>query len=187
MTAIAPSAFDRAACHAAIKDALDDVVRFRKTDMAVAALNAKDATEAVKAHHKALVQARRTYLAMLRTRGDAPTAPGAGRRWQVALLDALIEATKPVPKRVVTSPALRKDHPAPDVLPLAVGEVLSVRAGAAKPMSTMLAREMLERFCPDKHIPTTKGGRWHKLAAILYGDPRADLYQYLLKYFHALK
>jgi hypothetical protein len=45
-----------------------------------------------------------------------------------------------------------------------------------------LAHHLLAQWRPEEKIVATKGKKWHRLAAILYGDPDDDLYRQLLKY-----
>jgi hypothetical protein len=158
---IMPSASDRAACRAAVEEKLDVIAMFGKADRAFAASRSDAASKALEAHHKKLVQLRKTFQAVLKSGGEHRLRWAPARGWHEVLtladIDFLIWASVPPPKR--------KDRPV-----------------AAKPMTAWFARDLLERYCPDKHIVTTKGGRWHTLSAILYGDPTADLYQHLLAF-----
>jgi hypothetical protein len=36
----------------------------------------------------------------------------------------------------------------------------------------------------EQRVGATRNGRWHKLSAILYGDPKADLFNHMLKSPH---
>jgi hypothetical protein len=154
---------------------------FGKSDKIFAAARSEAATKALAAHHQALDQLRTTYKAVLATGGWRPLRRAADGSWREVLtladIDFLIEESKPPPKRVVYSVlSPRKGRPLPDILP---DDALAT-FGAGKPTKAAeLSHELLKRWRGDIKIVTTKGKPWHKLAAILYGDPKADLYQYL--------
>lgn len=57
--------------------------------------------------------------------------------------------------------------------------------GIEQTVAAKLAYGLLKQW-GNKKITTTRGGPWHRLAAILYGDEDADLFQYLralVRYF----
>lgn len=178
---LAPPASERAACRANIENMLDVIDSFGEGDKVFACARSEATTKALTAYHDALGRLRTTYKAVLATGGGRPLRRAADGSWRELLtladIDFLIEASKPPPKQVVYSVlSPRKGRPLPAMLP--DGAVL--RHGAGKPTkATELASELLERWCKGEKIVTTKGKKWHKLAAIMYGDPKADLFQYL--------
>jgi hypothetical protein len=52
--------------------------------------------------------------------------------------------------------------------------------------AVLLAYELLIRWKPD-NIVVSRNGRWHQLAAVLFGDPKVNLYRHLFAFQKAWK
>jgi hypothetical protein len=178
---IAPPASERAACRADIENRLNVIESFGEGDKVFAGARSEAATKALAAYHDALGRLRTTYKAVLAAGGGRPLRRAADGSWREVLtladIDFLIEASKPPPKQVVYSVlSPRKGRPLPDILP----DGALATFGAGKPTKAAeLSHELLRRWGRGIKIVTTRDKVWHKLTAIMYGDPKADLYQYL--------
>ena len=180
LSLLAPPANRRAECRADIESALDVVEMFGKGDKVRQAERSAAANRARDTFHKTICKALREYDAMVKARHSSllyPTDPGnpfRGLDGRV-LLQWLATETA-LPRKHVMYSLLSPKKPIPDAIPDGAG--LSAGTGK-KNRATEDAHWLLTKWGHDTSIVTTRGGTWHKLAAVLYGDERADLFQYL--------
>jgi hypothetical protein len=180
LSLLAPPAKSRAECRADIEAALDILEWFGKGDKANQAERSAAANRARNIFHKTIRKALREYDAMVKAGYSGllyptdPENPFRGLDGRV-LLQWLTTETAP-PRKWVMFSLLSPKKPIPDILPDDAG--LSVGSGK-KNRAAEDAHWLLTKWGHDAGIVTTRGGTWHKLAAILYGDEQADLFQYL--------
>jgi hypothetical protein len=157
---LAPPAPERSACRAHIEIALKEIDRV--LDLKV---SSKDATNARSAYHRALLKLQSAHNALV--------AAGGFGFFKLGDIGRAIEATK-------TGRVYYADPPGPISAELRI-EGLKTRKAAE------LAHELIARWRAGEEIVTTRHRTWWKLAAILYGDAGADLYQHLraVKYAQA--
>jgi hypothetical protein len=131
-------------------------------------LNDLERVLVLKVSTKAATKARNTYnraLHKVKAAHNALIRAGGHGYLKLDDIERAIEASKP-----------RRVYYAVDPSTSSAGDV---RVGGRKTRKAAeLALELLTRWRPDD-IVTTKGKTWSKLAAILYGDKDADLYQHL--------
>jgi hypothetical protein len=165
---LAPPAKKRAECRADVESALDVVEMFGKGDKVFQAERSAAANRARDIFHKTICKALREYDAMVKAGFGSPREGRLYLRW-------LAMRTAP-PRKHVTYSLLSPKKPIPDVIPDGAG--LSAGSGK-KTRATEDAHWLLTKWSGGTKIVTTKSGTWHRLAAILYGDEQADLFQYL--------
>ncbi|MGA8650688.1 MAG: hypothetical protein WB677_08710 [Xanthobacteraceae bacterium] len=178
MELLAPAKRERTKCRADISSALDIIAMMGKSDEVFADARSKTATRGRAAHHHVARRLLATHKAMLTSGHGIPAHRGADARLreiiELADIARLIEATKPPQKRRTYYDL--SEQGIPDVLP----DGATARFGAGKPTKAVeFANELLKRFGGDR-IVSSKDRK--TLAAILYGEPGAQLDRHLRAY-----
>lgn len=138
----------------------------------------KEATKARDAYHRVVCRLRAAHITLVRVSG------GHGY-FKLADIDRVIEETAPTRHIPDTGRNERRRiyYAGSPGTPISAAPQFG---GRKESTAVQLAHELLTWWRAGEEIVTTKGGKWWRLAAILYGDPGRDLYQHLAAFQLAL-
>lgn len=152
-----PPAHKREQCRGNVEYMLDEVAAaFRSAEQH----SAKDVTRAWDRYHLALRN--------LRAGHNALEAVGWRGLIEAGEIERAFEASTP-------EAIERRKHSA---------KVFMSFGGSAQERAAECAHELLVQWCGSGKIATTRKGKLWRLAAILFGDPNADLFRYLRVFAH---
>ncbi len=152
---LAPPRYKRKHCRSNIEYMLDDVQAFSGTSAELRATRSKRTARAWRSYHLAVVRLRATHIALLAT--------GWGGFIELADIERAIQKTTPEECDV-----RRRAQ-----------EMWASLGGLEQKRAVENAYDLLTQWRGDEKLVTTRRGKWWRLAAILYGEPDADLFRYL--------